>query len=262
MSTRPTTPPGLSPFDLTELSVFRTPTRELPQIAGGRAIDLPLGSDLRVASKQSARLGAGGDFFEVFEHASGRVSTVVADVCGNGASAAQIAKRIRPFLHHSLALCESPGSVLAALNEGLVDEGLPDRFVTAVAVRVDVKTGHVEIACAGHLGPFVRRASGAVHLVDRATGVPLGLVAGERYEEIALRLGPEDAIVLVTDGITDPLSTDGDPLGEIALARRLERAPRLSVGMCEALLLDGVPTRDDATVLVMQLPAVPAAVAA
>src|SRR5579871_4441096 len=113
-------------LDLTEFTVFTAPTRELPQIAGGRAIDIPLGSDLRVASKQSARFGAGGDFFEVFEHASGCVSTVVADVCGNGAAAAQIAARVRPFLHHSLARGESPGRVLAGLNEALVAEGLAE----------------------------------------------------------------------------------------------------------------------------------------
>jgi len=245
----------MTPLELIDFAVFTNPTRELPAVAGGRAIDLPLGSELRVASKQSAGFGAGGDFFEVFEHASGRVSTVVADVCGNGAAAAKVAARIRPFLHHSLARGESPGRVLAALNDGLVAEGLAERFVTAVAVRVDVHTGVVEIACAGHLGPFVRRASGRVQAVDRTTGVPLGLIAGEHYDEIALQLEPEDALVLVTDGITDPLSTEGDPLGEAALARLLERAPRLTIGICETLLVDGSPTRDDATVLVLQLPA-------
>ena len=245
--------------DLTPFTVFTAPTRELPEVAGGRAIDMPLGSELRVSSKQSARFGTGGDFFEVFEHASGRVSLVIADVCGNGAPAALIAARIRPFLHHSLACGESPGRVLASLNEALVAEALVDRFVAAVAVRVDVNTGAAEIACAGHLGPFVRRASGGVHLVDRATGVPLGLVSGERYEEIGLRLGPDDALVLVTDGITDPLSTCGDPLGEVALARLLERAPRRTTGMCDSLLRDEAAVRDDATVLVVQLPAAAAA---
>jgi serine phosphatase RsbU (regulator of sigma subunit) len=91
-------------------------------------------------------------------------------------------------------------------------------------------------------------------MVCRASGVPLGLIAGERYEEIGVHLGSEDALVLVTDGITDPLSTEGDPLGELAFARRLEKAPRISIGICEALLLDGASTRDDATVLVLQLP--------
>src|SRR5258708_2810361 len=171
----------MTTMNLLDFASFATPTRELPAVADGRAIDLPLGSELRVASKQSARFGDGGDFFEVFEHASRTVSTVVADVCGNGAAAAKVAARIRPFLHHSLARGESPGRVLAALNEALVDEAFADRFVTAVAVRVDVLTGLVEIACAGHLGPFVRRSSGRVRAIHRATGVPLGLVPGERY---------------------------------------------------------------------------------
>src|SRR5258707_1389363 len=152
----------MTTMNLLDFASVATPTRELPAVADGRAIDLPLGSELRVASKQSARFGDGGDFFEVFEHASRTVSTVVADVCGNGAAAAKVAARIRPFLHHSLARGESPGRVLAALN---------------------------------------------------------------------------------------------DPLGEAGFARLLERAPRVTLDLCETLLLDGAPTRDDATVLVLQLPA-------
>jgi serine phosphatase RsbU (regulator of sigma subunit) len=227
------------------------PTASFP----GAAIDLPLASDLRVATKQSAQLGAGGDFFEVFQHADGRVSAVVADVCGNGLAAAQVAARIRPFLHASLTRGDSPGVVLAAFNDGLVRHGLADRFVTAVAVRIDVAAGLAEIACAGHLGPFLRRASGRVSAIDRAMGVPLGLLADERYDEVTMRVEPDDALVLVTDGVTDPLSTDGDPLGEEALTRRLERARHATIDICETLLVSGAYGRDDATVLVLHLPA-------
>jgi chemotaxis family two-component system sensor kinase Cph1 len=220
-----------------------------------RAIDLPFTSDLHLATKQSAQFGAGGDFFEVFDHGDGHISTVVADVCGNGAAAAQIANRVSPFLHSSLARGESPGRVLAALNDGLMSHGLLERFVTAVAVRIDVLSGFAEIACAGHMGPFVRRASGRVQALNGAMGVPLGLLPGETYDEISLDLDPNDALVLVTDGITDPLSTAADPLGEAGLLRRLKRAPHFTAGICQALLADGTLTRDDATVLVMQLPA-------
>jgi serine phosphatase RsbU (regulator of sigma subunit) len=225
------------------------------------AINLPLPSALRVASKQSAQFGAGGDFFEVFQHADGRVSAVVADVCGNGKAAAQVAAAIRPLLHASLTRGDSPGAVLAAFNDGLVRGGLvADRFVTAVAVRVDVVAGVAEIACAGHMGPFLRRASGRVSAIDRAMGVPLGLLAGERYEEVTLKVEADDALVLVTDGITDPLSTDGDPLGEEALARRLERSVHATIDICETLLVTGDDyARDDATVLVLHLPAPAAA---
>jgi serine phosphatase RsbU (regulator of sigma subunit) len=217
-------------------------------------LDLPTVSGLRVATRQSAQLGAGGDFFEVFQHSDGRISTVVADVCGNGAAAARIADAVRPFLHRSLARGESPGRVLEAFNDGLMNHGLGDRFVTAVAVRIDVYTGWVEIACAGHMGPFVRSVSGQVESLNRAVGVPLGLLSGETYDEISLELEPEDALVLVTDGITDPLSAEGDPLGEAALVQRLEAAPHFATGICRALLADGTSTRDDATVLVLHLP--------
>jgi serine phosphatase RsbU (regulator of sigma subunit) len=239
---------------LPKTSVDPRPAAARAAAPGGRTTDLPLGADVRVAAKQSAQFGAGGDFFEVFEHGDGRVSMVVADVCGNGAAAARVAAGVRPFLHRSLAHGESPGRVLSALNEGLVREGLGDRFVTAVAVRVDVCTGRAEIACAGHLGPFLRRPSGRVLAVDGAVGVPLGMVEGESYDEITIPLEPEDALVLVTDGVTDPLGTEADPLGAAGLLRRLETIENEAKEICEALVLDGAPTRDDATVLVLQLP--------
>jgi serine phosphatase RsbU (regulator of sigma subunit) len=225
----------------------------IPFPAGGRAIDPPFTSNLRLATKQSARSEAGGDLFEVVDHGDGRISIVVADVCGNGRPAAQIAHRISPFLRGILARGESPGRMLAALNDGLVSRGV-ERFVTAVAVRIDVLSGLAETACAGHLGPFVRRASGRVAAMSGALGVPLGLLRGEIYGEISQELDPDDALVLVTDGITDPLSTAADPLGEVGLLRRLSSAPHVTASICQALLADAGPTLVDATVLALQLP--------
>jgi serine phosphatase RsbU (regulator of sigma subunit) len=94
-----------------------------------------------------------------------------------------------------------------------------------------------------------------VRALNGATGVPLGLVREEKYDEISLELDPDDALILVTDGITDPLSTSSDPLGESGLLRRLREAPHATADICEALLADGAFASDDATVLVMQMPA-------
>src|SRR5204862_5637727 len=60
-------------------------SRSAPE--GVRVIDRSSAVDLRLATKQSARLGEGGDLFEVFDHGDGYISTVVADVCGNGGAA-------------------------------------------------------------------------------------------------------------------------------------------------------------------------------
>src|SRR5579872_3983157 len=209
------------------------------------AVKRAFARDLRLATKQSSQLGAGGDLFEVFDHGDGRISAMLADVCGHGAAAAPLATRLSPILHCALARDESPGRALVILNDGLCSDGLLDRFVTAVAVRIDVLTGLVEIACAGHMGPFLRSAGGRVQALNRATGVPLGLLARERYTEISLVLEPDDVLVLVTDGITDPLSTVVDPLGEAGLLRRLKSARHTTPAICQALLVDGTHPRDD-----------------
>jgi serine phosphatase RsbU (regulator of sigma subunit) len=224
--------------------------------AGGteaRSTRLATWSRLAVTTKQSAMFGTGGDFFEVFQHRDGRVSAVMADVCGRGPSAAVVVAAVRPLLRRCLARGDAPGRVLTVLNEW-ISRHVRDSFVTALAVRIDVGDGRTEIASAGHLGPFVRRRSGAAHALTMAGSVPLGMLAGQRYGEMVLRLQPDDALVLATDGITDPLATHTDLLGERGLLRRLARAPHDGPDICQALLADDAPVRDDATVVVLQLP--------
>ena len=220
----------------------------------GVPIHLPTWSRLNVAAKQSAPAGNGGDFFEVIQQRDGRVTVVMADVCGNGPSAAAPVSSLRWILRQTIARSESPGTVLAALNDWLVAQRIDDRFVTAVCVRIDAVTGLAEIASAGHLGPFVKRAVGAAAALPHAVGLALGILPAQIYQETSVELAPEDALVLVTDGITDRLATAGDQLGEHALLGRLARARHGSENICSALLGSEARATEDATVLVMQLP--------
>jgi len=221
-----------------------------------RTTELPSWSRLQMATKQSALFGMTGDFFEVFQHRDERVSTVMADVCGRGPAAAVVVSAVRPVLRQCLVRGDAPGMVLALVNDSLARLGMHDSFVTALAVRIDVRAGRAEIASAGHLGPFLRKRSGGVQALTVAVGgVPLGMLPEQTYLEATLDLEPDDALVLVTDGITDPLATEADVLGERGLLDRLERAPHGTSDICHALLADDQPARDDATVLVLQLPA-------
>src|SRR5580692_10055749 len=87
--------------------------RGVPQRARRAApIHLPTWSRLNVAAKQSAPAGNGGDFFEVIQQRDGRVVVVVADVCGNGPSAAAPVSRLRWILRQEVARGEAPGQVL------------------------------------------------------------------------------------------------------------------------------------------------------
>jgi serine phosphatase RsbU (regulator of sigma subunit) len=224
-------------------------TRRMP--AGAPIAPWP---QLRIATKQIALSGAGGDFFEVTSHQDGSVLAALADVCGNGPEAALVAARLRPVLQAALVRGHGPATVLDTLNYWLFRERIEDRFVTAVAVRIDRQRHRVHLATAGHLGPFLRRRSGRVESLTSVPGVPLGMLARESYAEVSCGLQPDDAVVLATDGITDALASPDDPLGERALLGRLAWAPHAAAGICHALLRDATAPRDDATVAVLQLP--------
>jgi serine phosphatase RsbU (regulator of sigma subunit) len=224
---------------------------------GGRAsapVHLPTWSRLDIAAKQSAPTGNGGDFFEVIQQRDGRVTVAMADVCGNGPSAAAPVSSLRWILRQTIARGEAPGAVLAALNDWIVAQRIDDRFVTAVCVRIDAVTGRAELASAGHLGPFIKRAAGGADELPHAVGLALGILSGQVYQETSVELAPQDALVLVTDGITDRLATSADQLGQRALVERLARAGQGSESICRALLGSDARATEDATVLVVQMP--------
>ncbi len=231
--------------------------KEHPEVASPRRdvplVHLPTWSRLNVATRQWALGGKGGDFFEVIQQRDGRVTTVMADVCGNGPGAAGPVSNLRWILRQQIASGDSPGAVLSTLNEWLVRQKTDDRFVTAVCVRIDVVAGRAELASAGHLGPFVKRATGRAEDLPCPVGLALGILAGQTYRETTVELAPEDAVVLVTDGITDRLATADDPLGQRGLIERLERARLGTESICGALLDPDIRAQD-ATVVVMQMP--------
>ena len=225
-----------------------------PPRRGPQLVHLPTWTQLRIATRQHGPVGHGGDFFEIIQHREGHVSVLVADVCGNGPSAAVPVSRLRWLLRQHLARGEAPTGVLALLNDAIVASNEPDLFVTAVCAQIDPLAGTVRVASAGHLGPFIKRARGDAEELITATGPAVGIMPEQAFAETRVDLEPEDAIVLVTDGITDPLGTASSPLGQTGLLGELARARPSAESICAALLGSNASIEHDATVVVLQLP--------
>ena len=215
---------------------------------------LPTWSQLSIATRQRGPVGhAGGDFFEIIQRRDGHVSTLVADVCGNGPTAAVPVSRLRWLVRQHLARGDAPGALLSMLNDSIIAVDTPDLFVTAICLQVDPVTGAVIVASAGHLGPFIKRANGDAQELVMGAGPALGILPDQPYAEKRMDLEPQDAIVMVTDGITDPLGTASSPLGQAGLLGELARARPSAESVCAALLSGG-QVEHDATVVVLKLP--------
>jgi hypothetical protein len=145
----------------------------------------------------------GGDFYDFLEFEDGRVGLVVGDATGKGMPAALVMATTRGMLRAVVRSVESPGEVLARVNEALVAEIPPNMFVTCLYAILDPKSGSLRYANAGHDLPYLRHHGGSYAEELRARGMPLGLMPNTRYEEKEAVLALGDNALFYSDGLVE-----------------------------------------------------------
>ena len=174
--------------------------RELPQLP-----------DWQVAAYYGPARAVGGDFYDFIPLPDGRIGIVVGDVTDKGVPAALIMARTQSVLRGEAPRLLSPAKVLERANEILLPEMPARMFVTCLYMVLEPATGRVEFANAGHNLPYVRTADGVIEL--RATGMPLGLLAGMDYPEHEAVLAPGESVLLYSDGLVEAHGPAGDMFG-------------------------------------------------
>jgi sigma-B regulation protein RsbU (phosphoserine phosphatase) len=179
-----------------------------------------------LASHYEAAREIGGDFFELFRlrRRGHPLGIVIADVAGKGIAAALLMAFARPVLHTALTAASGPADALERTNRVLVEDIHAALFITALAARLDVKTGSLRIANAGHEHPLLVPGDGSpVRQIDGA-GPLLGAFGSLGVDEVELTLERGDQLVLYTDGVTDTRTADGERFGKARLLATVERA--------------------------------------
>lgn len=146
-----------------------------------------------------------GDTYDVSRVDEHHVAFFLADAMGHGVPAALMTLFLTGSLPRKEMTAEGyrivpPGEALSRLNNGLQEcMAGPARFATAIAGVVDTRTGEITMACAGHPPPL-RVSRHGVRPVD-VSGMLLGVVADYQYEQVTIRLEPDEILVLHSDGI-------------------------------------------------------------
>src|SRR5215216_176119 len=155
----------------------------------------------------------GGDFYDIFELEDGRVGVVEGDATGKGMPAALVASATCSMLRaEAQALgSSSAGEVLSRVNETLLARIPQNMFVTCFYAVLDLKSGNLTYANAGHDLPYLHRDGEAEEL--RARGMPLGLMPGMGYEEKETTLHSGEAALLYSDGLVEAHDPKGEMFG-------------------------------------------------
>jgi serine phosphatase RsbU (regulator of sigma subunit) len=153
----------------------------------------------------------GGDFYDFLELDDGRLGLVVGDATGKGVPAALVMTSARSMLRAVAQVSESPGKVLARINDPLASDIPPNMFVTCFYCILDPRSGHLVYANAGHDLPYLWHGGGAEEL--RARGMPLGLMPGMDYEEQEIILQAGESALFYSDGLVEAHNPEGEMFG-------------------------------------------------
>lgn len=177
----------------------------------------------------------GGDLVGFFPAGAGHLGLYSIDVSGHGISAALMTARLAGYLSaaapdQNVALCRlddgsygflPPEQVIETLNTLVLEEMDTEHYFTLLLADVDLDSGYVRMAQAGHPHPVVQRKDGTIEQ-DGPGGFPVGLMDGISFTQFGTQLYPGDRLLLLSDGVTECPNPEGKMMEEQGLEQLLQ----------------------------------------
>ncbi|MDA8393364.1 MAG: PP2C family protein-serine/threonine phosphatase [Actinomycetota bacterium] len=212
--------------------------------------------EFTVAGQLVPAYEVGGDVFD-YAIESDKLTVSVIDAMGHALEASVMAGLALASLRNRRRAGEGISEQLAATDRRLYDYRGGDHFVTALQVEIDVKTGRGRVASAGH-PPARRLRDGEVTSLSTVPNLPLGLTGDTDYDVTPIELRDGDRLLLLSDGVIESRSTEGEEFGDRLLDRVLVDTAKLPAGEATIRLQEAVRAhshpldlRDDATLVLL-----------
>ena len=203
----------------------------------------------------------GGDFFDFFKMDGDHLFFAVGDVSGKGMPAAL-------FMALGKSLCKSCalrgeqdiGAIINRSNREISRDNAETLFITLFAGILDLRTGELRFCNAGHDAPFLLNAREPPYSLTGIGGPPLCILEDFDYPAERFQLNPGDTLCVITDGITEAMTAQGDVMGRARAERILAGLPAnaSAKGVIQALhdaadaFVAGAEASDDLTILAVR----------
>ena len=198
----------------------------------------------------------GGDFYDFYKLNENTVAFLVADVSGKGIPAAMFMMTAKTIIKDLAESGLSVNEIFTRANEKLCENNESGMFVTAWMGILDVPSGKLQFANAGHNPPLLKRADGSFEYLKTRAGFVLAGMDGVRYRAGEIALSAGDRMFLYTDGVTEATNTENKLYGEDRLvnfinqnasAKAIDLLPALKINIDE--FVGAAPQFDDITML-------------
>ena len=204
--------------------------------------------------------GVSGDYYEVIDRLDGTECVLlIADVSGKGVAASLLTASLEALAATPIEEGQPPDEIFTRLSRQLYKRTPPEKYATAFVAMLDVASGRIHYANAGHNPPLVVRAATQTNERLGPTGPPIGLFPASVYKKGEIHLGPGDLLVLYTDGIVEAVNAEDEEysierLEAVCLRERELPLPEMlrAIETDLGAFVGTVPYPDDRTMLVLR----------
>ncbi len=179
--------------------------------------------DFEICAMMDPAKEVGGDFYDFFFVDRNKLALVIADVSGKGIPAALFMMRAKTAIRGLAESGQTPAEILFRANNTLCEGNDAEMFVTVWLGVIDLLTGHMQCANAGHEYPALMRAGGEFELYRDRHGLALAAMENTRYREYEMQLDPGDRLFVYTDGIPEAIDPQVEQYGPDRLVGALNR---------------------------------------
>ena len=176
--------------------------------------NFPTGEEYKIYAQMIAAKEVGGDFYDFYKLNDNTVAFLAADVSGKGIPAAMFMMTAKTIIKDLAESGMPVNDIFTKANEKLCENNESGMFVTAWMGILDVATGKMQFANAGHNPPLLKRVNGDFEYLKTRAGFVLAGMEGVRYRIGELTLCPGDRLFLYTDGVPEATNTENKLYGE------------------------------------------------
>ncbi|MCK9620131.1 MAG: SpoIIE family protein phosphatase [Methylobacter sp.] len=201
----------------------------------------------------------GGDFYDFFFIDEKNLCFLIADVSDKGVPAALYMMVAKTLLKTEGQRLGEPDKMLNSVNRILASDNETCMFTTVFCAILDITTGDVRFANAGHNPPLIIDSAG-VRYLSLKPGLMLGAMAETAYATERFTLEKEGILFLYTDGVTEAKSPEDELYGEERLLKALQAAPQEGLANLIHYIssevthyASGAPQSDDITMLAIKM---------
>ncbi len=220
--------------------------------------------DFDIYAQMNTAKEVGGDFYDFYMTGNSSIAFLIADVSGKGIPAAMFMMKAKTIIKDLAESGMDVDEIFTQANEKLCENNGAGMFVTAWMGIVDLKTGLMRIANAGHNPPLIRHSDGKFTYEKQRTGFILAGMDGVRYRKSQIQLLPGDIIHLYTDGATEAIDENEEFYGEDRLLELINSVDKDEISsdiscLCKYIKKDidrfagDAPQFDDITMLSFRL---------